>query len=292
MELKLNPHLTPFNLEHTLQCGQVFRWKRYNDWNYGIVERHVFKVKQTKNTLEFRGVNLDFIMRYFRLDDNLPKIMAEVNRDSLIGQAIRTFSGLRIVRQSPWECLISFICATCKNIPSIKNVIHGLSNQFGEKISFENREFHTFPTPSALAELPSQVLRDCKLGFRANFIRETAEIVDCGKMDFEALRDADYQTAKERLLQLPGVGNKVADCVLLFSLEKLEAFPVDIWMKRVFRNHYKKCFDMPFAKRLSGGQSLSSRDYDKISSFARRYFGKFAGYAQEYLYYYARARTV
>jgi len=292
MELELNLNSTPFDLENTLQCGQLFRWKKHRGWWYGIVERRVFKVRHTYNTLEFKGVNVDFVKNYFRLDDNLPRIVSEISRDSLIRRAVQEFSGLRIVRQNPWECLISYICATYKNIPAIKNMISELSRQFGTKTSFENYDFHTFPEPDALAESTLDELRKCKLGFRAKWIREVAEMVDSHEVDFEAIKQADYETAKAELLHLPGVGNKVVDCILLFSLEKLDAFPIDVWIKRVIHSYYADYFNASFIDKISAKKSLSSREYERIGSFARDYFGKYAGYAQEYLFHFARTKQM
>ncbi|MFQ6068304.1 MAG: DNA-3-methyladenine glycosylase family protein [Candidatus Bathyarchaeia archaeon] len=292
MELKLNMHLTPFDLENTLQCGQLFRWEKRGDWWYGVVEEQVFKVQQIESILEFEGVNVDFVKNYFRLDDNLPQIIFEISRDTLIKQAVQTFLGLRIARQSPWECLISYICATYKNIPAIKSMISELSKQFGDEITFENHDFYTFPDPNVLAKATLYKLRKCKLGFRAKRVRETARIVDCNKIDFKALKRMDYETAKGKLLQLPGVGNKVADCILLFSLEKLEAFPVDIWMRRIIQEHYVHHFDPSFINKFREKKSLSPKEYNRISSFARNYFGKHAGYAQEYLFHFARSKQL
>lgn len=290
MELELNLNSTPFDLESTLQCGQLFRWKKHRGWWYGIVEKRVFKVRRTYNILEFKGVNVDFVKNYFRLDDNLPQIVSEISRDSLIRRAVQEFSGLRIVRQNPWECIISYICATYKNIPAIKNMISELSRQFGTKTSFESYDFHTFPEPDALAESTLDELRKCRLGFRAKWIREVAEMVDSHEVDFEAIKQADYETAKAELLHLPGVGNKVADCILLFSMEKLDAFPIDVWIKRVIHSYYADYFNASFIDKISEKKSLSSREYDRIGSFARDYFGKYAGYAQEYLFHFARTK--
>lgn len=290
MELKLNKHLTPFDLENTLQCGQLFRWEKHEDWWYGNVEQQVFKVRQTNSVLGFEGTNVDFIRNYFRLDDNLTQIVSEINRDSLIKRAIHAFLGLRIARQSPWECLISYICATYKNIPAIKDMISELSKRFGNEIAFENHVSYTFPEPNVLTNATLDELRKCKLGFRAKRVRETARMVDCSEVDFEALKKIDYETAKDELLRLPGVGNKVADCVLLFSLEKLEAFPVDVWMKRIAQKHYANHFDASFIRKVSEKTSLSTKEYNRIGSFAREYFGKYAGYAQEYLFHFVRSK--
>jgi N-glycosylase/DNA lyase len=204
-------------------------------------------------------------------------------------RALHRFPGLRIARQDPWECLISYICATYKNIPAIKSMISELSRRFGQKILFEGKSHFSFPTPDSLANATVNDLSSCGLGFRARAVREAAKHVRTGKVDFDSLKKASCKTAKFELLCLPGVGNKVADCTLLFSLEKLSAFPVDIWMKRVIKDHYSQNFDALFAKSLTEGNSLSTKAYERISEFAQGYFGKFAGYAQQYLFHYYRS---
>ena len=287
-ELRLDNASTPFNLETTLRCGQLFRWKKINDWWFGIVEDRVFKIRQISETLEFEGVNNEFVQSYFRLDDNLPKITSEISRDSLIKKTIKTFSGLRIVRQSPWECLISFICATYKNIPAIKEMIFELSRRFGDELIFEGSSFYTFPKPKVLANATMEELRECKLGFRAKRVLETANLVYRNHFVLDSLKNADYPHARSKLMTLSGVGHKVADCILLFSLEKLEAFPVDIWMKRAICRYYSSYFDSWFIEKLSERKSISRKEYLKIGSFARNYFGEYAGYAQEYLYHFVR----
>lgn len=290
MKLTLDEHSTPFNLESTLLCGQLFRWKKEGDWWYGVVEDKVVKARQEKRILEFEGASLDFISRYFRLDDNLPKIISEIRRDPLIDKAAKAFPGLRLVRQNPWECLVSYICATYKNIPSIKNMVLQLSKRFGDEITFEDYNYHRFPEPETLANSSIHELKQCKLGFRAKRVREAARVVGCNQLDFKELKATEYETARDELLKLPGVGNKVADCILLFSLDKLEAFPIDIWIKRVIQEYYKDNFDSSFIKKISAKRSPSAKEYSSISSFARDYFGEFAGYAQEYLYHFVRSR--
>ncbi len=255
-----------------------------------MVEGRVFKARKTDSVLKFSGVHTEFVRNYFRLCDNLPKIASEICKDSLMTEALQTSYGLRLVRQNPWECLISYICATCKNIPAIKNMIARLSERFGEKVAFEGYFSHSFPEPNILARASLNELRRCGLGFRAKRVRETAKLVNSGRIDFETLEESTYEIAKKRLLQLPGVGNKVADCVLLFSLEKLEAFPVDVWMKQVIKTYYATHFEPPYASKLAEKKPLSPKLYKRISLFARRYFGGYAGYAQEYLFHFARNR--
>lgn len=292
MEIKLNRLVTPFNLRHTLECGQVFRWERLKDWWYGVVKEKVIKIKQVGDNLQFQSfperVNADFIQNYFRIDDNLRFILSEINKDEHIGKAIQHFYGLRIIRQEPWECLISYLCATYKKIPAIKEMIHNLCRQFGRKIAFDGYRFYTFPKPSDLAEASLENIRKCKLGFRVKRVLETSKIIKSKKLDLEALRQVPYEKAKLELLKLPGVGHKVADCVLLFSLDRLQAFPVDVWIKKSILESYPKFFNQSFIEKVSKKGSISNHDYKKFSIFGRKYFGLYAGYAQEYLFHCTR----
>ncbi len=292
MEIQLDQSASPFHLERTLRCGQVFRWKKIDGWWYGVVRKRVIKIRQTGNKLEFKifppKSDPEFIKNYFRLDCDLPLILSKINKDQHIRKAIQHSYGLRITRQEPWECLISYICATYKNIPAIKNMILNLAKEFGKKMRVDNRSFYTFPEPHNLAEATLEELKKCKLGYRAKYVLETSRLIHNREFDLEALRTADYEKAKHELLRLPGVGQKVADCALLFSLGKLEAFPVDIWMKRVILKSYPDRFEESSIKRISKKSSIAPHDYEKVSSFGRKYFGEYAGYAQEYLFHYKR----
>jgi N-glycosylase/DNA lyase len=294
MDIKLDRSTVPFSLEHTLDCGQLFRWKKLGDWWYGVVADRVIKIKQSGKRLMFQVFpetqNQGFIEDYLRLDDDLPSIMSEISKDEHMRKAINLFCGLRIVRQEPWECLISYICATYKSIPAIKKMINSISRCFGKRLTFDGYDFYTFPKPSDLAQACPKELRNCGLGFRAERALETAKLVDSGEFSLEALKSMDYWNARRELLGLPGVGQKVADCVLLFSLEKLEAFPIDVWMKRAATTLYASHFDSSFIKRVASKSSLTPKEYRTIGSFGREYFGKYAGYAQEYLFHYLRTQ--
>ncbi|MGQ9459721.1 MAG: DNA-3-methyladenine glycosylase family protein [Candidatus Bathyarchaeaceae archaeon] len=295
MEIQLDQSICLFNLEHTLRCGQLFRWEKMGDWWYGIVEEKVVKIRQINDRLVFQAfpekLDANFVENYFRLDDDLPQILSRIDKDEHIRKAIRCFPGLRISRQEPWECLISYICATYKNIPAIKNMILNLSKRFGRKITFDSHHFYTFPKPSDLAHAILEEIRECKPGFRAERLLETSKIVSSGEFNLENLRKMSYEKAKHELLSLPGVGQKVADCVLLFSLDKLEAFPVDVWVKRVILDFYPDYFEDSFVERVSGKSSITPGEYETISSFGRRYFGEYAGYAQEYLFLLSRSQA-
>ena len=278
----------PFNLDVTLCCGQVFRWDKRGDWWYGIVGERALRVRQVGGVLEFSGVDDEFVKHYFSLDHDLLRISGEIGKDEHVRAALREFWGLRIIRQEPWECLISFICATYKSIGAIRQMLLRLSEKFGETLVFDGCEFRAFPSAERLANAGLAELEGCGLGYRARYVLETSRRV-CGEdYDFDALRRLPYVEAKRALCAFPGVGAKVADCVLLFSLGKLEAFPVDVWVKRILLRYYAGHFEEGFVKKLMSQKGLSDSAYERLSGFGRDYFGSFAGYAQEYLYHYER----
>jgi N-glycosylase/DNA lyase len=289
MKIRLNT-LVPFDLGFTLCCGQAFRWDKRGEWWCGVIGEHVFKIRQIGNVLEFENIDARFVRTYFGLDDDLLKILSQIRKDTHIMQAIEAFKGLRILRQDPWECLISYICATYKNISAIKQMLSNLSKKFGDKINFDGYDFYTFPTPERLAKATAKELVKCGLGYRAKYVSETAKMVYENRYEFEGLRKIAYEKAKEELLNFLGVGLKVADCVLLFSLGKLEAFPVDVWIKRVILKYYASHFPNEFIRKISSKKSLTGSEYEKLNLFGRRYFGEYAGYAQEYLYHYERTQ--
>ena len=289
MKIRLNASV-PFDLGFTLCCGQAFRWDKRSEWWYGVVEEHALKIRQIGNMLEFENIDARFVRNYFGLDDDLLKILSQIRKDTHIMQAIEAFKGLRILRQDPWECLISYICATYKNISAIKQMLSNLSKKFGDKINFDGYDSYTFPTPERLAKATAEELAKCGLGYRAKYVSKTAKMVYENRYEFEGLRKIAYEKAKEELLNFPGVGLKVADCVLLFSLEKFEAFPVDVWIKRVILKYYASHFPNEFIRKISSKKSLTSSEYEKLNLFGRRYFGEYAGYAQEYLYHYERTQ--
>ena len=292
MEIHLNQSTTPFDLEHTLSCGQVFRWEKRGDWWHGVVDEKVVKIRQVDDKLLFHTFpeagDACFLGNYFRLEDNLPYILSQIGKDTYVRTAIRTSYGLRIIQQNPWECLISYMCATNKNIPAIKNMIFNLCKGLGKKITVNGQDFYTFPEPSALAEADLEKIKGCKLGFRAERVLHVSRTIEVGEFDLEAVRKMDYEKAEHKLMSLPGVGQKVADCVLLFSLGKLESFPVDIWMKRIILEVYPDHFERSFIQKILGKRSITRGEYEKISSFGRGYFGEYAGYAQEYLFHHRR----
>ena len=293
-EISLDLRTTPFNLNHTLSCGQTFRWENHRNWWHGVAQETLVKIRQIGDVIRFqtfpRSLDDTFIWSYFRLDDDLPYIYSKIEKDKHIKKAIRKFCGLRLIRQDPWECLISYICATNKNIPAIKDIINNMCTRFGEKKIFEDMDFYTFPKPHELAEAQLKKLRLCKLGFRAERVKQISNLVINGKLNLEALKKTHHKKAKKELMKLPGVGPKVADCVLLFSLNKLEAFPIDVWIRRAILEFYREHLKKSFLKKIETKKSLSPNEYEVLSSFGRRYFGEYIGYAQEYLFQLIRCR--
>ncbi|HRX33312.1 MAG TPA: DNA glycosylase [Methanoregulaceae archaeon] len=260
----------PFDLHLTLSCGQVFRWVRDCDWWTGVVGDTVVRIRQDGNRLTFSGADRPFIREYFHLDGDLPAILAGIDRDTLMHETIRKNRGLRIIRQPPWECLASYICATYANIPGIKKRISLLSEKFGEQVSSGSETYYSFPTPDSLAECLPGDLRSCSVGYRASFLADTARIVADSPGWEESVRELSFNDARRVLLSLKGVGKKVADCVLLFGFQRYESFPVDVWIERIMKHCY--------------GSGRELKRYEEIAGLGRELFGAYAGYAQEYLF--------
>ena len=277
-----------FDLNATLCCGQVFRWDKKGDWWYGVVADEAFKIRQANSELEFVNADPNLVTKYFGLEYDLQRIHEQIAKDNHILKAIQTFCGLRIIRQNPWECLISYICATYKSIAAIKQMLLKISKRFGERITFDGYNFYTFPTPEKLAKTNESSLAACGLGYRAKYVLETSKRIWKDDFNLNSLSEMPYQQAKKMLISFSGVGPKVADCVLLFSLGHFEAFPVDIWVKRAILNHYSEHLPKEFIQKISCGRSFSNTEYERLNSFGRSYFGGYAGYAQEYLYHYER----
>ena len=258
-----------FNLEHTLECGQIFRINREDNWYYINARDRFFKICQDKNEIEFYGADKDFIIHFFSLNENLSKILKEINKDKYIKKSIDKYRGLRILKQDPWECLISFICSAASNIPRIKSKLSALSVSFGKKKSMDGVDDYTFPKPGNINNYEKIV--NAKTGFRAEYIFEANNSVNIKKLN--SLKTLSYENAKNELKKVNGVGDKVADCVMLFSLGFSQAFPVDTWIKKTMQLLY---FD---------NNTVSN---EKIRRFGLDYFGSYAGYAQQYLFMFSR----
>ncbi len=295
----------PFNLEYTLESGQVFRWENRGEWWYGVVGDGVLKIKQEGDSLfcesGTEALDAAFVRRYFRMDDDLMGIMGSIMKDKLMANAVQRFYGLRLIRQDMWECLASFVLATNSNIPSIRRMIANVCKAFGELFTFEGLQYRRFPMAETLSEASVSGLEGCGLGYRAPFLKRVAQAVHEGRIDLSELRLLDYAEARELLLKkllgeklLLGVGPKVADCVLLFSCDKDEAFPIDVWVARALTKYYPRLVDQKTVKRLMSKttRSLGRGLYDSVSLAARSHFGRYAGYAQQYLFMLARTSSV
>ena len=260
----------PFNLDLSVSCGQSFRWRKIGEFWYAPVGEAVWKVKQEGDVLLYEGASETDLIRYFGLDVPLDDILADVDRDDLIHSAVSSCRGLRLHRQPTFECLISYICATCANIPGIQMRIENLAKTYGHPLEMDGMTFYTFPNPKDLACESPENIRLCKVGYRDKYICGASAYAAENPNWADEIFSMDYKDAKRKLMSLPGVGPKVADCVLLFAFEKYEAVPIDVWMERIFRTRY-----IGSEKKLS---------YEKAAGYAREHFGKYAGYAQEYLF--------
>lgn len=268
--------------EMSVNSGQMFLWEKIDDSWYGIYGSHVIKFKAAGG-LEFSSFpdDKDMERRLFRLDDDMESILARLSSDALVGRLAQSYPGLRLLRQDPEQCLISFVCASNTNIPMIRRMLYALAAKFGDKVKVDGKEFHTFPSAKTLHRATDADLRVCGLGYRARAVKAVAAAITTGELDLASLTTASYEEAQAELLELHGVGPKIADCVLLFSLEKLDAFPIDVWIARALAANYEWMLGR-------FGEKPTPRQYDQLSEAARKYFGLYAGYAQQYLYYHMR----
>ncbi|HEY4284774.1 MAG TPA: DNA glycosylase [Chthoniobacterales bacterium] len=287
-----------FDLEKTLSSGQVFHWVAEGDGFYGLIGDLPVYVEQSNATLRVKvasaagrcgsvhrraadATSRDHwqdanatIRHYFALDHRLTDICRSFPDDPVMNAAADYCRGLRIIRQPKWECLATFICSSMKQVAHIRQISHALRERFGEPREIEHRILHTFPGATGIARQSEKQLRQCALGYRAKNLRATASLVAAREADLEQwsqLGDADLQ---KQLCALPGVGPKVANCVMLFAYERLSAFPIDVWIERVLRERY-------FARKRKPTTA-------RLRAFSAKYFGDHGGYAQQYLFHHAR----
>ena len=268
-----------FNPEHIFECGQAFRWKKEEDGSYTTIAfGKVVNVKKENKDIILAGTNLEDFNNvwydYFDLDRDYGHIKMELSKDPILEEAIAFGEGIRILNQEPFEMIISFIISANNQIPRIKNSIELLSKQYGEKI---RDDYYSFPTAEVLSQADPMDIREiCRVGFRDVRIVQTSGLIHSGVINFEDIFSATRDEGKEILMTLPGVGPKVSDCILLFAFNKDEAFPVDVWVKRVMEHFYLK----------------EETNVKLIGSHGARVFGKLAGFAQQYLFYYAREQGI
>ncbi|MDR7543490.1 MAG: DNA glycosylase [Armatimonadota bacterium] len=278
------PVPAPYSLERTLRSGQCFRWVLTPRGARGVVGGSVVWLRQRPEGLLVRcGGSADSprrLLRYLGADRPLAAVEGALARERPISRLLPHTSGIGIMRQDPWECLVSFVVSAFNNIPKIRMSIQALARCFGEPIAdggaagSEARPVDwTFPCPARLAEASLPALRRCALGYRARYVRDLARLVADRTLDLDALSRLPLGEARSALLELPGVGEKVAECVLLFGLGHDEAFPVDVWVRRAVERWYFH------------GRSQTPR---AIGAWARERFGALAGYAQQHLFVGAR----
>ena len=260
------------NLDQTINSGQVFLWKKIGSKWYGI-DGHKILVLQ-----EFQKFdkNMKYELNFFRLDDNFRKISRDLKKDKIVKSALKLYPGLRLTRQNPFQCYISFITSSNSNIPNIQSRLQNLCRMFGKKRIVHGKDFFLFPEPSDLANASISEIQKCGLGYRSKAVLNASMLVVDGKIDFELLKKMNYYEAKNELKQVFGIGNKVADCILLFSLEKLEAFPLDRWMLRVLKKYYEK-FQI-------STKTITEKTYDDLHERIVEHFGYYAAYAQQFLF--------
>ena len=271
----------PLNLAHSLNSGQAFRWRIEKEssqkWFNGIVDNELIKIRRISDEIQLIHNDnfspIESIFSYLRLDDDLEEIYQSFENDNILSNASRNFSGMRILRQDPWETIISFMLATASNIPRIQRHIEDLSENFGNALSLNGLERGAFPTPVQLANVGEEKLRQMGIGFRSKNINIVANLVAEKKFDPNKLRTLTYGNCLQSLTSLPGIGDKVANCIMLFAIDKIEAFPVDVWIERIIKENYLP--DPKVSKTV-------------IRSWAQENFGSYAGYANHYLFHSTR----
>ena len=261
------------NVENSINSGQVFLWRKDKKFWYGINGQDILEISDSGKIRSYQNTKTDF----FRKKDDLEKIIKSISRDKTTKIAVKQYLGLRVLEQDPFQCLISFIVSSNSNIQKIKTSLENLSNKFGTNTEFQNKEFFLFPKPDKLAKASINEIKSCGVGYRAQFIKKAAEMTLLKKIDFECLKKCDYQEAKKQICLVPGVGNKVADCILLFSLDKLEAFPLDRWMIRILEKYYSNKFEIKT-------KTITEKQYSILHEKIVNHFGPFAGYAQQFLF--------
>jgi N-glycosylase/DNA lyase len=273
-----------FDLEKTLDSGQVFHWEKVGGGFIGAIGDLPVYVEQRGNILTVRDGEAarsqrrsfpGIVARYFALDHPLAEICDSFPKDPVMNAARNFCHGLRIIRQPKWECLATFICSSMKQVAHIRQISLALRRRFGKRGRIGDQLVYTFASPQRLAQASEKELLECKLGYRAKNLRETARLVSSGQADLEAWSALSDAELRKQLCALPGVGPKIANCGMLFAYERLRAFPIDVWIERVLRQHY-----------FSHRKKMTAQ---RLREFSETYFGEHGGYAQQYLFHQARS---
>ena len=253
------------DIEKTFECGQCFRWNMDPDGAYwGIAMGYAAKLwYEGEDVMLLSDGPIELWQDYFDLERDYEAISRGFQGGEYLDACVEAGMGIRILRQESWEALCSFIISQCNNISRIKGIVERLCESFGEELEFEGRRFYTFPEAEKLAFLQADDLAHLRSGYRAAYIINAANAIVTGALNMQELIDCDYKLAHKKLCELHGVGTKVANCVVLFGLYHMEAFPIDVWIKRALKEHFPKGFDPAV-------------------------LGKYAGLAQQYIFYYSR----
>lgn len=276
-----------FNLKYTLECGQCFRWKEVEEEEntyIGVIKDRVIKIKQEEDKLLVRSNNMEnleqVVTEYFDLNKDYQKIEQEISSiDNHVKEAVKRSSGLRLLNQDFFETLISYIISANNNIPRISKSVNEISKRYGKKIMFENEEYYLFPTAQELENVSIDEYRKCGVGFRDSYIYSTVKDILEGKFDIYSINDKKTATLRKELLNLKGVGPKVADCILLFACGRGEVFPIDVWVERVM--------SVLYFKETNG--KMKKRD---ILEYAYNNFKDYAGIVQQHLFYNMREKMI
>jgi N-glycosylase/DNA lyase len=261
------------DLDATLTSGQAFSWKRIHGQWQGWIAGRPCQVWSQGEMIYAQGLELNSasVAHYFGLDLPLDEIFATFPRDPWLERARAFAPGLRILRQEPWETLCNFICSSLKQIVQIEQINHDLRRAFGQRLG---EGLYTFPDAARLAQAEETELRACRLGFRARHLFVAARQIASGEISLDHVATLPTEEAREELRRIRGVGEKVANCILLFAYGRLEAFPIDVWVERVLRRLYFN--DRP---RVA---------HERMRRFADRHFGPHRGYAQQFLFHWIR----
>ena len=266
-----------FDLAMTLDSGQVFQWERSGAGFVGTIGDRAAYVEQCGSELLVSDGLAAAVQHYFALDHTLPDICAAFPKDPAMSAARDYCRGLRIIRQPIWECLASFITSSMKQVAHIRQMSRALRERFGTRMMVYGTHVYGYPPAPRIAAATEADLRECALGYRAKNLLLTAQRVSSGEADLESWQNLPDDELRARLCTLPGVGAKVANCVMLFAYERLRAFPIDVWIERVLRERY-----FPRKRNVTA---------QKLRAFCDNYFGEHGGYAQQYLFHHARKTT-
>ena len=272
-------NIDSFEPSHIFKCGQAFRWDELEDGSFiNVAFNRVFRVYRDGDDIHLEGVDEEFynahLVDYFDLNRSYLDIKAHLSKDETLKEAMLYGEGIRILNQEPFETIITFIISANNQIPRIKNAIEKISEMYGDYLGEdENRKYYSFPSAEKLSLARPEDLREfARVGFRDVRIVETANLIKDGYVNLDEIDKMDLEDARCALQVLPGVGPKVADCILLFAFDRKESFPVDVWIKRVMEELYLK----------------EVTPKSKIAMRGREVFGKNAGFANQYLFYYGR----